>query len=288
MSTDFHASNHTTPENLPQQKIVRPSGFSHSFDTGIASSLGLGAAVVFNHIVYWLKINAAKGKNKHEGRTWMYETAAQIAEYFDYLTERQVKYALNLLVEAGLIRIGNFNKNKFDRTLWYSLVDESILGVSKNDSHLTNLSNGLTNLSNGKDEIVNCIIQVENNKKKQVVVGGTPPPKEEMERKTTKDDVYHYSLTAKTDWQPEEIESAWEAFEKSKSPIAEPYKYIDGIIRKKRAVSSKTKEIECQKTYSRPKIKARYEPSKPTSPNSNGAYSNLDMSAPSLAKFGCL
>jgi len=116
----------------------------------------------------------------------------------------------------------------------------------------------------------------------KIVVGGEPP-KDVSEKMITKDDVYYYSLAARTDWKPAEIESAWLAYDGAKAPISDPYAYIAGIISKKRALSPKTKEKQCKMT-----TKTKYALSSPPSPNSKGAYSNLDMSAPSLAKFGCL
>lgn len=101
------------------------SGHSHSFDTGIAQYVGIEAAIVFNHIVYWLKINAQKADAKMiNGRYWMYETNKQISDFFGYFSEDQIQRILKKLVDSGLILKDNFNKNKFDRTSWYAIADE--------------------------------------------------------------------------------------------------------------------------------------------------------------------
>jgi hypothetical protein len=118
-------NNHSS--DLMQSPKVIPSGYSHSFDVGIASQLGINAAIVYNHILYWLRINKAKNSNQKENRTWMYETLDQMAEFLGYLSSKQVRTAVNLLVEAGILIEGNFNQNKFDRTTWYAIFDETIL-----------------------------------------------------------------------------------------------------------------------------------------------------------------
>jgi hypothetical protein len=114
-----------------QSKEVSPSGFSHSFDTGIAAILGLHAAIVYNHIVYWLRINASKNHNFVDGKIWMYETQEDIAEFLEYLSIDQVKKAILKLLESGLLIKDCHNKNKFNRTAWYTVRDQNILGIKK-------------------------------------------------------------------------------------------------------------------------------------------------------------
>lgn len=104
------------------------SGNSHSFDTGLAFHLqSIEAAVVFNNLYFWLKLNKSKSINQIEGRTWVFETAHEMSKIFGYLNERQVKYSLRKLVESGILIRENFNKNPFDKTSWYALSDESLL-----------------------------------------------------------------------------------------------------------------------------------------------------------------
>lgn len=47
------------------------------------------------------------------------------ASYFPELTEKQVRTALEKLIQANLIESANFNKTGYDRTLWYSLKEEN-------------------------------------------------------------------------------------------------------------------------------------------------------------------
>jgi len=104
------------------------SPFSHSFNVGIAMSAGVNAAVVFNHIHFWIKINKGKESHTHQEKTWMYESLKEINHHIPYLTPKETRNALDSLVQHGYLVKGNFNKNKFDRTLWYALAEEEWLG----------------------------------------------------------------------------------------------------------------------------------------------------------------
>ena len=105
------------------------SGHSHSFDVGIAKVLGMNAAVIFNHIVYWLRINTSKGTehNIRDGKVWMYESQQEISNFLEYLTIDDVKKAMVKLVDSGLLIKGNYNENPFDKTNWYTTADQSII-----------------------------------------------------------------------------------------------------------------------------------------------------------------
>lgn len=104
------------------------SGYSHSFDSGVAIHLGINAAVIYNHIVYWLKTNASKKDAKMiEGKYWMYETMQQMADFLGYLSLDEIKKAMAKLIESGLLIKGCFNSNPFDRTAWYTVPDQSII-----------------------------------------------------------------------------------------------------------------------------------------------------------------
>lgn len=103
-------------------------GHAHAFDVGIAKVVGLNAAVVFNHILYWLRINARKkDAEKHDGKYWMYETQKQMADFFEYLSEDDVCRAIKKLLDEGLIIKGNFNKTPFDKTSWYTIEDQDLI-----------------------------------------------------------------------------------------------------------------------------------------------------------------
>lgn len=93
----------------------------HYFDTEIAKTCGINAAVVFENIKFWIEHNRKTGRNEKDGKHWMYQTQAELSEQFDYLSVKQVRTALAKLEEAGYIIKGNYNRHKYDRTTWYTL-----------------------------------------------------------------------------------------------------------------------------------------------------------------------
>lgn len=98
----------------------------HSFETEIAAEVGIPAAIVLHHIVYWCKRNEETGNNFRDGRYWMFDTQVKIAKAIPYLSLPTIKRALSALVQAELILVGKFNRVAFDNTCWYSPSDKAL------------------------------------------------------------------------------------------------------------------------------------------------------------------
>lgn len=105
---------------------------SHQFDTEIARQVGVNAAVIFQHIVFWCEKNAANEVNLREGRYWTYNSMAAFQDLFPYLSFSQIRSALAKLEEAGLILSGEFNEDRWLRRKWYCV---------KSQMHLSNFAN---------------------------------------------------------------------------------------------------------------------------------------------------
>lgn len=145
---------------LVNPPVPKFSGFSHSFDTGIAMICGLEAAVVYNNLVYWLINNKVSGKNLINGKTWSYDTHERIAQYLPYMNPRQIKYALNKLIDSGIIIKAHHHPDKFNKTNWYALVDETPLKYSNYFCDETNLSDRSTKSESSMEQ--NCLIDKTN------------------------------------------------------------------------------------------------------------------------------
>lgn len=100
---------------------VRPDAAFHSFDAEVATKVGINAAVVYRNLVFWVRHNETNRRNFHEGRYWTYNSLAAFDEQFPYLTAKQIRTALDKLVESGLILKGNFAEDRFKRANWYAL-----------------------------------------------------------------------------------------------------------------------------------------------------------------------
>lgn len=97
---------------------------THSFSPQLAKLYGFQSAVLLQHLYHWLKHNKGKNKNFHDGNWWTYNTRKGFAEYFEYLSEDQIRGAISKLKSRGIIITGNYNKIPYDKTTWYSLTKE--------------------------------------------------------------------------------------------------------------------------------------------------------------------
>lgn len=106
----------------------------HSFDTEIAAKYGIVEAILLNNFAFWLVKKKANNQDLHDGRYWTYNSIKAFKALFPYLTDNQLRRALNKLIEENLVVTGNYNQKAYDRTLWYALTDEA-MEILKVDLH---------------------------------------------------------------------------------------------------------------------------------------------------------
>lgn len=150
----------------------------HSFDIAVAEKFGVHSAILFKHIYFWVTKNKANEKNFYDGNYWTYCSNKAFTELFPYFTSRQIDYALQKLIDEEVIITGNYNKNPYDRTLWYALTE-------KGYSILQNCQMKTTEMSNENDKNVEPIPDINTYIEKDTknIVGATDvtptlPPKE--------------------------------------------------------------------------------------------------------------
>lgn len=97
------------------------------FNPEIAKLIGIDEAVMLENIHFWVKKNRANGRNIIHGRAWTYNSMAAFSELFPFWSEKQIRRILNSLKDRGLIQTGCFNKEKRDRTLWYTVTEAGFL-----------------------------------------------------------------------------------------------------------------------------------------------------------------
>ena len=95
-----------------------------SFDVDFAVEYGINAAIIFKELAWWCEHNRANGQNFFDGFYWTFNSMKAFQKLFPYLGEKQIRNSVDVLVNAGLIKTGNYNKNAFDRTMWYAVTDE--------------------------------------------------------------------------------------------------------------------------------------------------------------------
>jgi len=111
---------------------------SHIFDIEDTIKYGVDCAVMLTNFRFWIAKNKANNVNFYDGQYWTYNSVTAFEKLFPYYSYGQIKRTLKKLEDLGLIKSGNYNKSKYDRTKWYCLNEEP---------HLTNLANGTLNNS---------------------------------------------------------------------------------------------------------------------------------------------
>ena len=98
---------------------------NHSFDVEIATKYGVNAAILLQNIQFWCAKNRANGVNYHDGLYWTFNSRKAFTELFPYMSTKQIKSAIDLLVKDGLVVVGNYNEDGRDRTLWYAVTEKA-------------------------------------------------------------------------------------------------------------------------------------------------------------------
>jgi hypothetical protein len=106
----------------------------HSFDPNIAQRIGISAAVIYQNIFWWCQKNAANERNIIDGLAWSYNSVRAFTTLFPYLTAKQVRTALTVLEDEGLILVANHNVDPRDRTKWYAICVQNAVPDPANGS----------------------------------------------------------------------------------------------------------------------------------------------------------
>jgi hypothetical protein len=104
------------------------------FDSEIAEVVGVNSAIVFEKIRYfadWAEKNKAKN-HFHKGAWWTYNSLNAWVNDLSFLSKKQIRLAIDLLIKNNLIEIGCFNRKHYDKTTWYrTLVTKNVTYVHK-------------------------------------------------------------------------------------------------------------------------------------------------------------
>ena len=107
----------------------------YSFTAEWALAFGVNGAILLNNLYFWVKKNRENDVNFHDDRYWTYNTLEAFAEQFPFWSKDQIKRIMKDLRDKGVILVGNYNANKYDRTLWYSVdfdkVESMLMDVAK-------------------------------------------------------------------------------------------------------------------------------------------------------------
>ena len=92
-----------------------------------AEVLGVNEAIIVQQVHYWLNINEKAKINFYNGRYWTYNTYENWQKTnFRFFSERTLKRIFKKLEEKEILIKDNFNKSKYDRTLWITINYEKL------------------------------------------------------------------------------------------------------------------------------------------------------------------
>lgn len=83
----------------------------------LAKEIGLNEAIMLQQMHYWL----LKSSNEFEGAKWFYKTLEEWQTEFPFWSAMTIRRTLGSLEKQKIIKIGNFNKKKFDKTKWFTI-----------------------------------------------------------------------------------------------------------------------------------------------------------------------
>ena len=90
-----------------------------SFNVEIAKAYGVKEAIIVDFFLSeWEKRTP---KFFYDGTFWVRLSAAEIEKELRFLTVREIRYAIQHLIKADVIKTGHFNLYPQDRTLSYGL-----------------------------------------------------------------------------------------------------------------------------------------------------------------------
>lgn len=112
----------------------------HQFNVEVAKVYGVEESILIHNIFFWIKKNVANDKHKHDGRYWTYNSSKAFAELFPYFNEKKISRLLAKMCKDNILVKGNFNQTAFDRTLWYSLSDETLSVLDKEKYDISQMS----------------------------------------------------------------------------------------------------------------------------------------------------
>lgn len=112
----------------------------HNFNVAVAEKFGVNAAIILQHIAFWCDKNRADNCNCRGGTAYTQISKKGMSDYFSYLTERQISYAIDKLIDSGVLI--KFQDNSNDRRNMYAVTDigYDLLNGYKTDTNKTYVS----------------------------------------------------------------------------------------------------------------------------------------------------
>src|SRR5271156_5674564 len=117
-----------TPEIFTKHHFSRDLARSDGLD---GYSFGIEAAILLTDLARNI-VNIGKYRKDHAG--WYFTTLNGLCSRHPYISRSTINRTLMKLRKDNVLKAtGDFNKKKYDRTLWYSISDPEILRLGSSD-----------------------------------------------------------------------------------------------------------------------------------------------------------
>lgn len=140
---------------------------SHSFNVDVAGQYNVDIALMLNHICFWYEKVVSDDVNNFKNEHWVRMKLTQMNHQFPYWGISKIRHLIDKMLDEKLIKKGEFNTKKNDRTKWYTL--------TKKGKNLLNISTDKTpkkvsaEIGNNKSaEIGSLTAEIGNSKYKEV------------------------------------------------------------------------------------------------------------------------
>ena len=106
----------------------------------VAVIYGMEEAVFLDAIMFWYRTNRANANPAHfrDGRWWTYNSIKAFEAIFPWWTGGQIRRVIARCMDKGALLSGNYNKDRRDRTIWYTPSDDllALYGELENENSI--------------------------------------------------------------------------------------------------------------------------------------------------------
>lgn len=136
---------------------------NHNFNITLAKRYGIEEAILIEHIYWWIHKNECEEVEDmvHDGAVWCRSTARGFAKYIPYMKPDKIWRILKKL-EGRVLRVGNYNRQALNQTLWYTFTDDFVKELIGLDYDFEKIKNAILKNEKSNNSIINNPIKEDN------------------------------------------------------------------------------------------------------------------------------
>lgn len=121
----FKSAVNVTPQDIYKDNRIFELP-KKTFAPRVCPALALEIGFNESLLLLQLEFSIVVSRHKEDGERWTYQSVTDLQKMFPFWGKATINRAIKSLVAKRLLRIGNFNKRKYDRTRWFAInLDEA-------------------------------------------------------------------------------------------------------------------------------------------------------------------